>query len=72
MTALLLALRRPIPDRSGWARERHCRILAGCYETEYGREVSVPEQIGEIVGWSYFESEGREPVAITMYVRVQL
>jgi hypothetical protein len=33
-SALILALYRPITARYGWSRDRHCRILAGCYETE--------------------------------------
>ena len=70
-STLVLALRRPIPSRSGWSRDRHCRILAGCYEAEQGCEVYVREQLGEIVGWRFNEWEGTEPVAVKLYVHVQ-
>lgn len=65
--------KNPISSRhfSAWARDQRCRILAEYYETEYGCDVYVPEQIGEIVGWHFCERDGTEPVAVKIYVRVQ-
>jgi hypothetical protein len=49
-------------------------VLPGCYETEPPRvrEVNVGEQVGEIQGWSFSDWEGKEPVAIKLYVRVEV
>lgn len=70
---LIIAIPAPIPARPGWARAAHCRVLAGCYETEppWVREVYVPEQVGEIVGWAFTEYEGTTPVGLVVYVRVE-
>ena len=69
-----IVLRRLLPAYRGWARDRRCRVLAGCYETEPPRvrEVYVREQVGEIQGWGFAEWEGKEPVAIKLYVRVEV
>jgi hypothetical protein len=58
--------------RSGWTRHKYCRILAGWYDDEQDKRVFVPEQVGEVLRWSYWEWEGNEPLAIKMYVRVRL
>jgi hypothetical protein len=71
-STVVLALHRPIPPRRGWTRDKHCRVLAGCYETKMGREVYVAEQIGEILGWSFWDWDGKEPVGVRLYVRVQV
>lgn len=69
---MTITLTRPIEGRKGWARDKHCRVLAGCYETEPPcvREVYVREQVGEIQGWHYCEWDGTTPVAVKLYVRV--
>jgi hypothetical protein len=70
---LVITVLRPIPcQRPGWAKDKHCRILAGWYADTTGEPVQVPEQIGEIEGWQYLEWEGKTPLSVRLYVRVTL
>ena len=71
---LIISVLRLIPTHrpSDWTREKRCRILAGWYDDEQHKRVFVPEQVGEIVSWSYWAWEGDEPLAIKMSVRVRL
>jgi hypothetical protein len=80
MTTSTITVMRPIPRlpdgrvRSGWVRQTHCRILAGCYETAGppAREVYVPEQTGVVEGIGGGEWDGRTQLTAKMYVRVRL
>jgi hypothetical protein len=69
-----VAVRREIPVRGGWARDRQCRVLAGCYETvgPPAREVYVREQVADIEGWSYCEWDGTTPLAVKLYMSVRV
>jgi hypothetical protein len=71
---LVITVLRLLPThrRSEWTRDTHCRIRAGWYDDEQDKRVFVPEQVGEILRWSYWEWEGKEPLAIKMSVRVRL
>ena len=69
---MVIQIIRPIPGRS-WMRDKHCRVLAGCYETEppFTREVYVRDQVGEILGWHYNDWENGEAVTAKVFVRVK-
>jgi hypothetical protein len=71
---LVISVFRLIPTyrRSSWMYRKHCRIRAGWYDDEQGQRVFVPEQFGEILRWSYLQWDGKDPLAIKMYVRVRL
>ena len=57
--------------RSDWTPDKHCRILSGWYADEDGAPVFIPEQLGEVLEWSYCEWVDEEPQAIEMCVRVR-
>ena len=71
---LVITVLRLIPThrRSNWTRHRLCRILDGWYDDQQDKRVFVSEQVGEIMRWDYCEWEGKEPLAIKLYVRVRL
>ena len=71
---LIITVLRLIPThrRTNWTRHRLCRILAGWYDDQQDKRVFVSEQVGEIMRWDYCEWEGKEPLAIKLYVRVRL
>ena len=71
---LVITVFRLIPTcrRSSWTNHKHCHIRAGWYDDEQGKRVFVPAQVGAILRWSYWQWDGKEPLAIKMYVRVRL
>lgn len=73
-TTVTIRCVRPIPARKGWARDKKCRVLAGCYETvgPPSREIYIREQIGHVEGWHYFEWDGATPLTAKMFIRVEI
>lgn len=71
---MTIAVIRPIPNRKGWARDKKCRVLAGCYETvgPPSREIYIREQVGHIEGWSYHEWDGTTPLTVRLYIRIEI